>query len=223
MKAKSTRSWQIRICQNTECGLRYPINIGSPFGERCPACLGSTKVVENISPPTEDASTTTLINPSIQGVLVDNVRSAQNVGSIIRTAEGFGIPHIYLCGITPTPENKTLRKTALGAENNVNWTYSKDAVKKSKQLLSDGFVLWSLETSAQAKSILSVGELFRSAQTSKGLILVVGNEEAGIDPGLLRICQEVVFIPMHGKKKSYNVSVAFGIAMGTLTTHLGYK
>ena len=108
MRDMRATSFQFRLCENPDCGLRYPLSIPSEFGERCPICLGSTKVVAEVPAQMETplAATITAVGP--QAVL-DNVRSAWNVGSIFRSAEGFGFSQLHLCGITPTPENEQVR------------------------------------------------------------------------------------------------------------------
>src|SRR6185369_8827008 len=104
----SELEFEIRVCGN--CGLRYPITKGHSFGVRCPHCLGETSVVIekmiDAEPPREESSD----QEDNLVVLVDNVRSAWNVGSILRSADGFGFSHAYLCGITPTPEQEAVQK-----------------------------------------------------------------------------------------------------------------
>ena len=218
MDTARTKTWQIRVCTNASCGLRYPFSSASPFGKRCPVCLGRTKTARKISSWAENTSKESDSESIFHAVLLDNVRSALNVGSIFRTADGFGISNLFLCGITPTPENDSIKKTALGAEKSINWTYSRNAVKLAKILKKEGFTFWALETIPGAKSILSAGrQPIRRPQTFKGRVLIVGNEEAGVDPDLLDLCSEVFYLPMKGYKRSYNVAVSFGIAAGMLT------
>ena len=142
-------------------------------------------------------------------VLMDNVRSAWNVGSIFRSADGFGFTHAYLCGITPTPENEAVTKTSLGAEDSVTWSYHKDGVKLVKGLKKEGRRVLALEEDERAVSINGASSPLRSAQRE---ILIVGNEVTGVDPELLDLCDEIFYIPMRGEKKSFNVGIAFGIA-----------
>ena len=109
--------FEIRICES--CGLRYPLQRGHTFGIRCPHCLGDTRTVlekfigeeerMNAKPAAKKAG--------FRAVLLDNIRSAWNVGSILRSADGFGFDHVYLCGITPTPEQDAVTKTSLGARS----------------------------------------------------------------------------------------------------------
>ena len=142
-------------------------------------------------------------------VLLDNIRSAWNVGSIFRTAEGFGFAHAYLCGITPTPENDSVQKTSLGAEDSVPWSYHKDAVRLIKGLKVQGWTIYGLEDSERATNISRISQIIPARSEN---ILIAGNEVTGIEPGLLDLCDDIFHIPMSGEKKSFNVAVAFGIA-----------
>jgi 23S rRNA (guanosine2251-2'-O)-methyltransferase len=147
--------------------------------------------------------------------LLDNIRSAWNVGSIFRTADGLGVSKLYLCGITPTPDNEAVRKTSLGAEETVAWEYSRNAMETAKKLKGEGYRVIALE---QDERSIPIDTLVpeRSAAQSKGMltkdVLILGNEVTGVDPGLLDLCDLIVHIPMHGQKRSFNVEVAFAIA-----------
>jgi tRNA G18 (ribose-2'-O)-methylase SpoU len=186
---------------------------GHPFGTRCPACLGSTQAVS--SHPLRTESLPPFDGPSIQlEALLDNIRSAWNVGSIFRTADGFGLARLHLCGITPTPESDAVRKTSLGAEESVAWTYHKDAVILVKRLKVEGWKVIALEEDERAREIKDERRKMKNEWGK--MILVVGNEVTGVDPELLDLCDEIVYIPMRGRKKSFNASVAFGIAVYAL-------
>jgi 23S rRNA (guanosine2251-2'-O)-methyltransferase len=143
-------------------------------------------------------------------VLLDNIRSAWNVGSILRTADGFGFAHAYLCGITPTPENKDVQKTALGADDFVTWSHHMDAVKLVKGLKKEGWKVWAMEEGERAQSIDKI------ADTTGNTVLIVGSEVTGVDPALLDLADHIFYIPMRGRKRSFNVAVAFGIAAWAL-------
>ena len=141
-------------------------------------------------------------------MLLDNIRSAWNVGSIFRSADGFGFTHAYLCGITPTPESEAVTKTSLGAEETVPWTYHKDAVKLVRTLKKKGWLVWALEEHERAVHLsanIGLGD-------SRPVVLIVGNEVTGVDPGLLALSDAIFYIPMQGDKQSFNVAIAFGIA-----------
>ena len=199
--------FEIRQCP--ACGLRYPLTEGHTFGERCPSCLGETRIVlkrsVNNFPLSGDRLWTR--GESLLTILLDNIRSAWNVGSIFRTSDGLGVSKLYLCGITPTPENEAIRKTSLGAEETVAWEYSRNALETANKLRSDGHILIAVEQDERAKSIESFREL-----SYKKVALVVGNEVTGVDPELLDSCDHIVHIPMHGQKRSFNVEVAVAIA-----------
>jgi tRNA G18 (ribose-2'-O)-methylase SpoU len=159
-------------------------------------------------------------------VLLDNIRSAWNVGSIFRSADGFGFSHVYLCGITPTPENEAVTKTSLGAEDSIPWSYHKDAVRFVQGLKAEGWKVYGLEEDARAVPLESNGlPLEWQAQVTPRRpgdapalqILILGNEVTGVDPELLDLCDLVFYIPMRGEKKSFNVAIAFGVAAYALT------
>jgi tRNA G18 (ribose-2'-O)-methylase SpoU len=139
-------------------------------------------------------------------VLLDNIRSAWNAGSILRSADGFGFSQAYLCGITPTPDHEAVTKTSLGAEDSVPWSYHKDAVRLVRGLRKTGRTIYALEVHPQA---VEIGQIPRPPGDS---ILIVGNEVTGVDPELLDLCNQVFYIPMSGEKRSFNVAIAFSIA-----------
>ena len=146
--------------------------------------------------------------------LLDNIRSAWNVGSILRSADGFGFSHAYLCGITPTADHEAVTKTSLGAEDSVPWSYHKDAVKLVRGLKSEGWRVCSLEDDARA---MEITHAFGVTSRVQPAVLIVGNEVTGVDPELLDLCDQIFYIPMRGEKRSFNVAIAFGIAAFALT------
>ena len=201
-------AFEIRKCDS--CGLRYPLTVRHPIGTRCPVCMGETQLILSrslVTEPTLDTSLSSSNKPALErAVILDNIRSAWNAGSIFRSADGFGFTHAYLCGITPTPDNDTVTKTSLGAEDSVPWSYHKDAVQLVKGLKKEGWRIFGLEEDPRANEIRRTGfKTFASA-------LIVGNELSGVDPELLDLCNDILYIPMRGEKKSFNVAVAFGIA-----------
>ncbi len=153
-------------------------------------------------------------------VVIHNIRSVHNVGSIFRTADGVGVEKIYLCGITPAPFDRfrnvrqDFAKVALGAEKSVASESAKSAAAVIKKLKKEGYRILALE---QAKGSVSYNMAFDSAQANNQLALVVGDEVRGIPPSILKLADQVLEIPMRGKKESLNVSVAFGIAAYALT------
>lgn len=204
----SSDVFEIRVC--TGCGLRYPIRQGHSFGTRCPHCLGETRMVleKSISEESPTREHERSIRSGNFAVLMDNIRSAWNVGSILRSADGFGFTHAYLCGITPTPENEAVKKTSLGAEGYVTWSHHVDAVKLVENLKSEGWKVYALEEHGAAKNIRSMDV----KMPGENRLLIVGSEVTGVDPDLLKLCDEIVFIPMSGKKRSFNAAIAFSIA-----------
>ncbi|MBW6431825.1 TrmH family RNA methyltransferase [Patescibacteria group bacterium] len=137
--------------------------------------------------------------------VLDNLRSAQNVGSIIRTCDALGIKEIYLCGITPDHNNKKVLKTSLGAEQNIKINIvssTRDALTKIRKR---GFKIIGLEINKKSQDI--------NEFTATGdFALVIGNEVSGISDEIIESCDHLLHIPMQGIKESLNVSVAFGIA-----------
>ena len=142
-------------------------------------------------------------------VVAHNIRSLYNVGSIFRTADAFGVSKIYLTGYTGTPEQakqkQKIAKSALGAESFTPWEYHKSAVGLIRRLHSLGVRVVGLENHVKAK------KLGRAAFKAP-LALVLGEETKGIPKPILKLCDEIVEIPMVGEKESLNVAVAFGIA-----------
>jgi 23S rRNA (guanosine2251-2'-O)-methyltransferase len=205
-------AFEIRKCES--CGLRYPLTVGHPIGTRCPVCLGETRLIlsrELIAEPTRDSTLQTFQRPLFErAVILDNIRSAWNVGSILRSADGFRFTHAYICGISPTPDNEAVAKTSLGAEDSVPWSYHKDAVQLVKGLKKEGWRILALEEAGAAKDIE------QTTIADYDIALIIGNEISGVDPDLLKLSDEVLMIPMRGEKKSFNVAVAFGIAAFSL-------
>jgi 23S rRNA (guanosine2251-2'-O)-methyltransferase len=146
--------------------------------------------------------------PARVEALLDNIRSVYNVGAMLRTADGAGIRHLHLCGITATPDHPRVAKTALGAEDAVPWSAHPNSLDVADELKGRGYALWALESGERAEPLFGAGP----APQGTPLALVVGNELAGIDPALLARCDRVLYIPMAGVKGSLNAAVAFGIA-----------
>ena len=202
--------YEIRQCPT--CGLRYPLTANHPFGERCPSCLGETRVVLKRTFPHHPIGEMSGVKGEFHlSILLDNIRSVWNVGSIFRTADGLGINKLYLCGITPTPENESMHKTSLGAENSIGWGYQRNALETAKRLKAEGYTLIALEQDSRANPLDS----FEAASLQKA-VLIIGNEVTGVDPDILNLCDHIIHIPMHGQKQSLNVEAAFAIAAFTL-------
>lgn len=200
-------------CEDPSCGLRFPeLREGLPR-QRCPMCRGLVRIAMAFDTPTYENMTLSGVEetPVMVGLL-DNIRSGLNVGSIFRSADGIGISRLYLCGITPSPDSEAVRKTSLGAETNVTWESVNNGVAKAAQLKAEGYCLWALEAAPTANSLYLLGDKI----PDQPLVLVVGNEVCGVDPMILEHCERIVSIPMVGKKRSYNVATAFGIAASYL-------
>lgn len=145
-------------------------------------------------------------------LILNNIRSAHNVGSIFRTADASGVSKIYLCGYTPTPvkDLAKIHKTALGAEQVVPWEHFPKAWRLVKKLKESSVTIVALELSARAVD-------YRKYKVSYPMALILGNEVDGLSPTVLRYCDAVVQLPMKGTKESLNVSVAAGIALYKFT------
>ena len=137
-------------------------------------------------------------------ILLNNVRSAFNVGSIFRTSDAVGVKKIYLSGYSPYPPNFRLEKTALGATNFVDWEYEKDIFSILKYLKEENIPIISAEQTEQSVD-------YRKIEYPKRFCIAMGNEVSGIEDEILKASMSIVEIPMYGKKNSLNVSVAFGI------------
>ena len=200
-------TYEIRLCQN--CGLRYPLTEGHPFGERCPSCLGETEILRRVQLTRAVPHESDPLPETVKmHVVLDNIRSAWNVGSILRTADGFGFEHAYLCGITPTPEHAEVRKTALGAEEFVTWSAHPNSVELIKQLQKENWFILALERVKKSIPVQVATYWFSQGPCA----LVLGNEVTGVDPEILELADRVVHIPMHGQKRSFNVAIAFAAA-----------
>lgn len=137
-------------------------------------------------------------------IICDNIRSLENIGSIFRTADALKVDKIFLCGICGRPPNHKISKTALGAENWIEWEYSGLVWKLIDRLKKDKVFIAALE---QAKNSLT----YTKFKPKFPLALVIGNEVKGISPSVLKKADKVISLPMLGKKESLNVAVAFGI------------
>ena len=140
-------------------------------------------------------------------IILDNVRSALNVGSIFRTSDAFLIESIILCGITATPPNKEIRKAALGSTDSVNWEYAKDTTEAVKQLIKEGYYVVGVEQASKS-TLLNKFKL-----PKKPIAVILGNEVNGVAQEVIDICNEVIEIEQFGTKHSLNVSVTTGIVI----------
>ena len=144
-------------------------------------------------------------------VVLDDIRSLHNIGSVFRTADAFRIECIYLCGITATPPHPEMHKTALGAEFTVDWKYVNNAVETVDNLRSEGYVVYSVE---QAEGSIMLDEL--TLDRSKKYAVVMGNEVKGVQQEVIHHSDGCIEIPQYGTKHSLNVSVTAGIVIWDL-------
>ena len=144
-------------------------------------------------------------------VVLDDIRSLHNLGSVFRTADAFRIECIYLCGITATPPHPEMHKTALGAEFTVDWKYVNNAVETVDNLRSEGYVVYSVE---QAEGSIMLDEL--TLDRSKKYAVVMGNEVKGVQQEVIDHSDGCIEIPQYGTKHSLNVSVTAGIVIWDL-------
>lgn len=157
-------------------------------------------------------------NPKTCVLILHNIRSVQNVGSLFRTADAFGVSHIYLSGFTPTPLDRFGRprtdfiKTSLGAETSVPWTYMKSASAIIQHLRKQGYSIVAIEQTSK-----SLPYTDPSAYRGAKVALLLGNEVRGVDVRTLKLCDRAVEIPMRGIKESLNVSVAGAIVIARMT------
>lgn len=145
-------------------------------------------------------------------VIAHNIRSLHNVGAIFRSADCFGVERLYLTGFTATPPRSEIAKVSLGAEDRVAWEFRENAAELIAELKGSGYRVVALENGVNARPI---------GPMEGAVALVLGNEVEGIDPQTLAACDAAVEIPMPGRKRSLNVSVAAGIAMFALSSKMG--
>ena len=141
-------------------------------------------------------------------VVLDNIRSMHNIGSIFRTSDGFAVEQIYLCGITAQPPHREIEKTALGATQSVNWTYFETPIQAIEQLRSDGYQIIAIE---QAENSTMLNEFIPLNNNKYALIL--GNEVNGVSDEVMNQVDTCIEIPQFGTKHSFNVVVSAGIVL----------
>ena len=146
-------------------------------------------------------------------VVLDNVRSLNNVGSAFRTADAFLIEEIILCGVTGTPPNKEIEKTALGATSTVKWTYFKTTLEAVENLKQRNYIPFAVE---QANKSIPLNEF---TSFDEKIALVFWNEVYGVDQEVIDVCDGVIEIPQAGTKHSLNISVSMGIVLWEIFRH----
>jgi tRNA G18 (ribose-2'-O)-methylase SpoU len=206
-------------CPHLDCCAEFEVPDGTRYVQ-CSACARAVnardvKHFEHVQKQFErlsaDPSKTSFCGASPLGltVLLEDIRSLWNVGSIFRTADGAGFDHIYLCGITGTPPRKEIAKTSLGAEDVIPWQFERSALHILPELKKQGVTIVGLE---RTKDSVPLTEVLNNGSVQAPLCLILGNEVTGISFEALEQCDYVVELPMRGMKESLNVAVAFGIA-----------
>jgi 23S rRNA (guanosine2251-2'-O)-methyltransferase len=148
-------------------------------------------------------------------IVLDNVRSLHNVGSVFRTADAFLIEAIYLCGITGTPPNKDIQKTALGSTDTVAWKHFKTTTEAIQELKLRKYPVYSIE---QAESAVMLNQF--TPDSKNGLAVVFGNEVKGVQQEVIDMSNAVIEIPQIGTKHSLNISVSVGVVVWDLYNKL---
>ncbi|MBC8051835.1 MAG: RNA methyltransferase [Sphingobacteriaceae bacterium] len=148
-------------------------------------------------------------------VVLDNVRSLHNVGSIFRTSDGFSVEHVILCGITGQPPHREIEKTALGATHSIDWLYHENTVSAIADLRGKGYEIIAVE---QAKNSISLNDFKPSA--AKKYALIFGNEVNGVSDEVMSVIDGCIEIPQFGTKHSFNIVVSAGIVLWDLFAKL---
>lgn len=149
-------------------------------------------------------------------VVLDNVRSGLNVGSVFRSSDAFRIARIYCCGITPTPPQRDILKTALGATETVEWEHSADTLHTVHSLREAGFECWAIEQTTASKMLNE----WLPATPQAPLALIFGNEVNGVEQSVINACHGALEIPQHGTKHSLNIAVCAGIVLYDLSNKI---
>jgi len=145
-------------------------------------------------------------------IILDNIRSMHNVGSVFRTADAFLCSELMLCGYTPRPPHRDIHKTALGATETVDWSYHTQTLTAVKAVRDKGYAIYSVEQAAGSISTEKMHSL-DAPGLNKGLALVLGNEVQGVEQSVIDVCDGCLEIPQYGTKHSLNISVAAGIVI----------
>ncbi len=150
-------------------------------------------------------------------IILDNIRSLNNIGSVFRTADAFLIQKIYLCGITAQPPHKDIQKTALGATDSVDWEYRKDTVTLTRELQNEGTTIVSIE---QAEDAVSLEDF--NTEEGQTYAIIFGNEVKGVQQEVVSQSDVVLEIPQYGTKHSLNISVSCGVVVWDLFKKLRF-
>lgn len=148
-------------------------------------------------------------------LILDDVRSMQNVGAIFRTADAFAVEAIYLCGYTPCPPHRDIHKTALGATETVSWTHFSNTISAINAAKEKGFHIYSVEQTHNSTSLQNIDN-----QSQKPVALIFGNEVNGVSDDALSLSEECIEIPQWGSKHSLNISVSVGVVVWALVSKM---
>jgi 23S rRNA (guanosine2251-2'-O)-methyltransferase len=151
-------------------------------------------------------------------LVLDNIRSQHNIGSVFRTADAFRVASVYLCGITATPPHREIHKTALGATESVHWKYFEHTLSALQELRKEGFTLVGVEQTEQSTELQHV----KHSESGK-FAFIFGNEVHGIDDHLLMEIDDFVEIPQFGTKHSFNISVTVGIILWDFLSKVRFR
>ena len=193
------------VCLKPSCRFRYPTTL-LPEQTVCPKCGSPVQVLS--FPVTDQVNEPISHHVGIIEVLLDNIRSAYNAGSILRTSDAMMIRQLYCCGTTPTPDQSKVQKTALGAGFSIPWSMEWNALDVVERRKQEGARIVSLELASNAVSLFDL----QPSQLAFPLVLVLGSEVTGVDREILDRSDLVIEIPMLGTKGSVNVATAFGVA-----------
>ena len=141
-------------------------------------------------------------------VVLDNVRSMHNVGSVFRTCDAFRVEKLYLCGITPRPPHREIHKTAIGAQDSVDWQYKENCLDLILQLKGEGYTLIAIEQAEGSNVLASYG-----VNPSDRYAIILGHEIQGVQQAVINHCDATLEIPQYGTKHSLNISVVAGIVL----------
>ena len=147
-------------------------------------------------------------------VILDDIRSLNNIGSFFRTADAFNIEKIYLSGITAVPPHREIQKTALGATQTVNWEYRESLVELVKELQASGTLVGAIEQTEQTVFLHQINQIAYSK-----IALIFGNEVDGVAQEAIELCDHVIEVPQFGTKHSLNVSVCAGVVLWEFSKH----
>lgn len=150
-------------------------------------------------------------------IVLDNIRSQNNIGSAFRTGDAFRVESIYLCGITATPPHREIHKTALGAENTVAWKYFESTISAINLLKEEGYKIVTVEQASQSTMLQHF-----NLDASEKLALVFGNEVEGVEDSIMEVADYCVEIPQFGTKHSLNITVSMGIVIWHLASQALY-